>query len=67
MVLCLWPEMPIHMLCMRVYTVLLRFVTGSIGCAGTYGTRITLYRREALTFDAGQLQLSRISSFTDPG
>lgn len=32
-----------------------------------FGTRITLYRREASTFDAGQLQLSRISSFTDPG
>lgn len=35
--------------------------------AGAYNTRITLYRREAATLDAGQLQLSKITTFTDPG
>ncbi|KAL0034387.1 hypothetical protein WJX77_012440 [Trebouxia sp. C0004] len=34
---------------------------------GAYNTRITLYRREAATLDAGQLQLSKITTFTDPG
>ena len=31
------------------------------------GTRTTVYRRDPATFDAGQLQLSKVSSYTDLG
>jgi len=43
------------------------FVNTDVKFAGAYNTRITLYRREAATLDAGQLQLSKITTFTDPG
>ena len=43
------------------------FVKTEVELAGAYNTRITLYRREAATLDAGQLQLSKITTFTDPG
>ena len=35
--------------------------------AGGHGARLTLYKREPATFAAGQLQLSRIASFMEPG
>ena len=35
--------------------------------AGSCGTRVTVYRREPATFEAGQLQLSKVTSYTDLG
>ena len=42
-------------------------LTLCVNSTGGYGTRLTVYRREASSFEAGQLQLSKISTFTDPG
>ena len=34
---------------------------------GVCGTKVTLYKREPATFVAGQLQLSKVTSYTDQG